>query len=76
MERAEKDNAETPRAQRFAELQGSENGWGTPHLFSELRILKDLREGVFGSAHSKGVMDEVFVTAHSKEDRVREHFMF
>jgi hypothetical protein len=37
-----------------------------PPLFSELRIIKDLKFFVFGSAHSKRVMAEFFGTGHSK----------
>jgi len=37
-----------------------------PHLFSELRILKDLRGRVFVTAHSKGVSGRDRGTAHSK----------
>jgi hypothetical protein len=37
-----------------------------PPLFPELRILKDFKSFVFGTAHSKGVMGAFFGTAHSK----------
>jgi hypothetical protein len=39
---------------------------GYPPLFSELRILKDLKWPVFGTAHSKGFRGAFFGTAHSK----------
>src|SRR5215510_5290885 len=38
----------------------------SPHLFSELRILKDLQERVFVSAHSKGVSVVSCASAHSE----------
>ncbi len=38
----------------------------TPLVFSELRILKDFKSFVFGTAHSKGVMGAICGTAHSK----------
>ena len=38
----------------------------SPHLFSELRILKDLRGRVFVTAHSKEVSRRNCGTAHSK----------
>jgi hypothetical protein len=38
----------------------------TPLVFSELRILKDFKSFVFGTAHSKGVMGAFFGSAHTK----------
>ena len=37
------------------EIRESERDTPSPHLFSELRILKELRGGVFATAHSKGL---------------------
>jgi hypothetical protein len=39
----------------------------TPHLFSDLRILKDFKSFVFGSADCKGVTGGFFGSADSKE---------
>src|SRR5260370_41478056 len=41
----------------------------TPLVFSELRIPKDFKCRVFGTAHSKGVMGAICGTAHSKRVR-------
>jgi hypothetical protein len=41
----------------------------SPHPFSDLRILKDFKSFVFGSADCKGVTGEFFGSADSEEVR-------